>query len=93
MQDILAKAKEGQESVIGSSIIEAQREIELKQRRAQKQLNEVKLKKRERIEHLGNVLRGFNMLMAPAVILVIAIVLGVRRSVRKRHYISHASDA
>lgn len=93
LQDILAKAKEGQESVIGSSIIEAQREIELKQRRAQKQLNEVKLKKREQLEHLGNVLRGFNMLMTPAVILVIAIVLGIRRSVRKRHYISHASDA
>jgi hypothetical protein len=33
------------------------------------------------------------MLAAPAVILVIAITLGVRRSVRKRHYISHASDA
>jgi len=65
----------------------------LKQRRAQRQLNEVRLTRRERIEHLGNILRGFNMLAAPAVILVIAIVLGIRRSVRKRHYISHASDA
>jgi ABC-type uncharacterized transport system involved in gliding motility auxiliary subunit len=93
LQSILASAKQGQEAVIGSSILDKQRDIELKQRRAQQQLNEVKLKKRERIEHLGNVLRGFNMLMAPAVILVIAIVLGIRRSVRKRHYISHASDA
>jgi hypothetical protein len=49
--------------------------------------------RRERIEHLGNMLRAFNMLMAPVVILLIAIVLGIRRSVRKRHYISHASDA
>jgi uncharacterized protein related to proFAR isomerase len=93
LQSILASAKEGQETVIGSSIIQKQRDIELKQRTAQRQLNEVKLKKRERIEHLGNLLRGFNMLMAPAVILVIAIILGVRRGVRKRHYISHASDA
>lgn len=93
LQSILASAKKGQEEVIGSSILQKQRDIELKQRRAQQQLNEVKLKKRERIEHLGNVLRGFNMLVAPAVILVIAIVLGIRRSVRKRHYISHASDA
>ncbi len=65
----------------------------MKQRRAQRKLNELKLTRRERIEHLGNLLRGFNMLMAPAVILIIAIVLGIRRSVRKRHYISHASDA
>jgi len=93
LQSILASAKKGQEEVIGSSILQKQRDIELKQRRAQRQLNEVKLTRRERIEHLGNILRGFNMLMAPAVILIIAIVLGVRRSVRKRHYISHASDA
>ncbi len=93
LQSILASAKEGQEEVIGSSILEKQRDLELKQRRAQQQLNEVKLIRRERIEHLGNLLRAFNMLMAPAVILIIAIVLGIRRSVRKRHYISHASDA
>ena len=93
LQSILASAKEGQEGVIGSSILQKQRDLELKQREAQKQLNEVKLIRRERKEHLGNLLRAFNMLMTPAVILVIAIVLGIRRSVRKRHYISHASDA
>ncbi|MFB0554811.1 MAG: GldG family protein [Phycisphaerae bacterium] len=93
LRTILASAKEGQEEVIGSSILQKQRDLELKQRQAQRQLNEVKLTRRERIEHLGNILRGFNMLMAPAVILVIAIVLGIRRGVRKRHYISHASDA
>ena len=93
LQTILASAQKGQEEVIGSSILQKQRDLELKQRRAQRQLNEVKLTRRERIEHLGNILRGFNLLTAPAVILVIAIVLGIRRSVRKRHYISHASDA
>ncbi|MCP4613683.1 MAG: hypothetical protein GY845_33755 [Planctomycetes bacterium] len=93
LQSILSSAKAGEEEVIGSSILDKQRVIELKKRGAQQQLNEVQLKKRERMEHLGNVLRGFNMLMTPAVILVIAIVLGIRRSVRKRHYISHASDA
>ena len=44
----------------------------------------------KRIEALGNKLRQFNMLAAPAVILLIAIVLGIKRSMRKRHYISHA---
>ncbi len=93
LQKILSTAKEGEEEVIGSSILEKQRELVLKQREAQQQLNKVRLIRRERIEHLGNLLRAFNMLMAPAVILIIAIVLGVQRSVRKRHYISHASDA
>jgi ABC-2 type transport system permease protein len=93
LQSILAQAKEGQEVVIGSSILQKQRDIELKKRQAQQQLNEVRLKRRERIEHLGNILRGFNMLMAPVVILMIAIILGIYRSAKKRHYISHASDA
>ena len=93
LQSILASAKEGEEEIIGSSIVQKKKDLELKIHEAQRQLNEVKLKRRERIEHLGNAWRQVNMLVAPTVILVIAVVLGVRRSVRKRHYISHASDA
>jgi ABC-2 type transport system permease protein len=93
LQSIVAQAKEGQEVVIGSSLLAKQRDIELKKREAQQQLNEVKLNKRRRIEHLGNIFKAFNMLAAPAVILIIAIILGIYRSVKKRHYISHASDA
>ncbi len=92
LQKILASAKEEKAEVVGSSILQKQQDIELKKREAQRQLRQVKAKRRERIEHLGNALRNFNMLAAPTVILVIAVVLGVRRSVRKRHYISHASD-
>jgi len=93
LQSILASAKEEKAEVVGSSIIAKQREIELKKRQAQRQLLEVRKNRRQRIEQLGNRLRNFNMLTAPCVILGIAIVLGVRRSIRKRHYISHASDA
>jgi len=93
LQSILASAKEEKAEVVGGSIIQKQREIELKKRQAQRQLLEVNKKRHQRIEHLGNMLRNFNMLTAPGVILVIAIVLGIRRSIRKRHYISHASDA
>ena len=93
LQSIVAQAKEGQEVVIGSSLLAKQRDIELQKRQAQQQLNEVKLNKRKRIEHLGNIFKGFNMLAAPAVILLIAVVLGIYRSVKKRHYISHASEA
>jgi len=93
MQSILSSAKEGQEEVIGSSIVQKKQELELKIRQAQRQLRQVKMTRFEKIERLGNRLRQANMLAAPVVILVIAIVLGIRRGVRKRHYISHASDA
>jgi ABC-type uncharacterized transport system involved in gliding motility auxiliary subunit len=93
LQSILASAKEGQEEVIGSSIVNKKQEVELKIHQAQRQLRQVKMTRREKIEHLGNRLRQANMLAAPMVILIIAIVLGIRRGIRKRHYISHASDA
>jgi ABC-type uncharacterized transport system involved in gliding motility auxiliary subunit len=93
LKSILASAKEGEEEVIGSSILQKKKNLELKIHQAQRQLNEVKLKRRQRIERLGNRLRNFNILTAPTVILMIAIILGIRRSVRKRYYISHASDS
>jgi ABC-2 type transport system permease protein len=93
LQKIVSSAKEGDQEVIGSSIMQKKKEVELKIRQAQRRLNEVKLERRERKERLGNRLRQANMLAAPVVILIIAIVLGIRRGVRKRHYISHASDA
>ena len=93
LKSILASAEQGEEEVVGGSILQKRKEVELKIHQAKQRLRQVKMKRRERIEHLGNTLRNFNMLIAPAVILLIAIILGVRRSARKRYYISHASDA
>jgi ABC-2 type transport system permease protein len=93
LNSILSSAKAGQEEVIGSSIVNKKKEVELKIHQAQRQLRQVKMARREKIERLGNRLREANMLAAPLVILIIAVVLGIRRSIRKRHYISHASDA
>jgi ABC-2 type transport system permease protein len=93
LNSIMATAKEGQEEVLGSSIVKKKQEVELKIHQAQRQLRQVQMTRREKIEHLGNQLRQANMLAAPMVILIIAIVLGVRSGMRKRHYISHASDA
>ncbi len=93
LSDIMLTAKEGEEDIIGSSILQKKKDLEIKLHEAQRKLRSVKMKRRERIESLGNILRNFNMLMTPAIILTIAIVLGIRRSIRKRHYISHASDA
>ena len=62
-------------------------------RDAQRKLRNVKMEQRKSIEQLGDKLRNLNMWSAPIVILVIAIVLGIRRSMRRRNYISHASDS
>ncbi len=93
LRSIVASAPKGEQEVIGSSIMEKKQALELKIHQAQRDLREVKMTRRERIEHLGNKLRSFNMLMTPVGTLIIAIVLGIYRSVKKRHYISHASDA
>ncbi|MFI4910538.1 MAG: Gldg family protein [Sedimentisphaeraceae bacterium JB056] len=92
LQDILSQAKDGQESIVGNSIIEKKKELELKIRQAEKRLQQVKLQRRERIEDLGNKLRNINMLLAPGVILLIAIALGLYRSMRKRSYRSSTRD-
>jgi len=93
LKTILSSAQQGQEEVIGSSILQKRKELELKIVEAKKQLQGIKKVKLQRKEALGNKLRNFNMLAAPAVILAIAIILGVYRSTRKRSCVSHASDA
>ncbi|MGA2916212.1 MAG: Gldg family protein [Sedimentisphaerales bacterium] len=93
LQSILSSSKQGQEEIVGSSILQKKNELELKIREAKKELQHIKKDRRQRIESLGNRLRNFNMLTAPAIILIITIVLGIQRSARKRRYISHASDA
>lgn len=93
LQTVLGSAKKGEEEIIGSAILQKKKELELKIIEAKKRLRQVKVQKREQIESLGNSFRSFNMLTAPAVSLIIAIILGIHRSTRKRKYISHASDA
>jgi ABC-2 type transport system permease protein len=93
LQSILASAKQGEEDVVGSSIVQKRRELELEIQRANSEKRVIQMKRRERIDSLGGKLQRANTLIAPAVILIIAILVSVRRSIRKRHYISHTSDA
>jgi len=93
LQSIIASAKEGQEEVVGSSILQKRRDLELEIQRANSEKRVIQMKRRERIDSLGGKLQKANTLIAPAVILIIAVVVSIRRSIRKRHYISHASDA
>jgi len=93
LQKIVSAAKEGDQEVIGSTIMQRKKEVELKIHQAQRQLREIKAKRNERIDRLKKSLEMINMIAVPGVIFVLAVVLGVRRGIRKRHYISHASDA
>jgi ABC-type uncharacterized transport system involved in gliding motility auxiliary subunit len=93
LQKILSSAKEGQEGIIAASIVKKQRALEEEKRAAERQLRRVQLKRREKIDQLGGLLQNLNMWSAPAVILLIAIILSIRRSVLRRRYVSHASDA
>jgi uncharacterized protein related to proFAR isomerase len=93
LKKLITSQSEQEQQIIGSSIVQKTKDLELKKINARNKLRSVNMKKREQIERLGNKLRAFNMLAAPAVILLVAIALGIRRSVMKRHFVSHASDA
>ncbi|MEN6383863.1 MAG: Gldg family protein [Phycisphaerales bacterium] len=93
LKAILSSAQQGKEELIGSEILQKKKQLELNILEQKKELQEIKKIKMQQKEQLGNKLRNFNMLAAPAVILGIAIVLGIYRGTRKRKYISHASDA
>jgi ABC-type uncharacterized transport system involved in gliding motility auxiliary subunit len=73
--------------------MQKRRELELEIQRANREKRVIQMKKREQIDSLGGKLQMANTLIAPAVILIIAILVSIRRNIRKRHYISHTSDA
>ncbi len=91
--EILSTSRETEADIIETSILQKKKDLELKIHAAQRSLRGIKMKKREDIEHLGVRLRNFCTLPGPMVTLIIAIVLGIRRAVMRRHHISHASDA
>ncbi|MCF7955457.1 MAG: Gldg family protein [Phycisphaerae bacterium] len=93
LKNIIQKAQASGQEIMGSSILEEKRKIETKIRLSQKELRDVKMSRRQDIEALGSKLKSFCTLLIPAIILLIAILLGIFRTVRKRHYISHASDS
>jgi ABC-type uncharacterized transport system involved in gliding motility auxiliary subunit len=94
LQTLVSGAKgEDLQEIVGGTIVQKKRDLELKIHDAERQLRGVRAKRRERIEQLGYSLRKVNMAAVPGIIMVIALVLGLWRGVRKRHYISHASDA
>ena len=93
LQKTVTPANEGDNKLLEKSILEKKKLIEGNIREAQRKLRNVKMEQRKSIEQLGDKLRNLNTWAVPLVILVVAIVLGIRRSVRRRQYVSHVTNS
>jgi len=93
LKELISSSEEKDENLLEESILKKKKELELKIHEAEMKKRQIKMKRREKIDKLGQILQNINMLAAPTIILLIAIVLGIWRNARKRHYISHASDS
>jgi len=72
--------------LVESAALAEQRQVNEEIRKFKKDLNNLKARKRDRIEALKASLQTHNMVWAPACVLLIAIVLGFIRSARARRY-------
>jgi len=94
LQQVINEAfSRGETMIDATELSKSQAEVNLKLVQARRKLKDVQRIRVERIDRLESILRSLCMLAAPAIILLMAIGLSLRRSVRRRHYISHASDA
>lgn len=93
LQSILSSAQGGQDVIVSKKILDQRRDLEEKIYNAQKEKRLINMKKREKIDNLGKKLQRANTIAVPAVILLVAVILWLLRSLRKRHYISHTSDS
>ncbi len=94
LQQVITEAlNRGETMIDATELSESQVELNLKKVQAQRKLKDVQRIRVERIESLKTTLSGLCMFAAPATILLMAVGLSLRRSVRRRYYISHASDA
>ena len=80
-------------ALINQTILEEKKEIELQLRDAEKRLRDIKMKKRERVEGLKGWMRFYCTIPVPILTVMMSIGLGIYRSVKRRRYISHASDS
>ena len=92
-EKIQAVEGENKGQLINQTIVEEKKKIELELREAEKELRDIKMQKRQRVEALKRKMRNFCTLPGPILTLAIAVLLGIYRSGKRRRYISHASDA
>jgi ABC-2 type transport system permease protein len=92
-EKIRAIEGENKGELINQTILQEKKEIELKLLEAEKRLREIKMQKRESIEALKQKMRFYCTIPGPILTLTIAVALGIHRGIKRRRYISHASDA
>lgn len=86
LQELGATANVDNEKLIQSKALAEREQIQGEIRQAQKKLRKLQAGRRENIEALGLLLQTINMVLAPAVVLLIAIVLGIRRFNKAKKY-------
>lgn len=84
---------ENKGELINQTILDEKKDIELKLRDAEKRLRDIKMQKRQRVENLKEKMRFYCTIPGPICVLLIAVGLGIYRSVKRKRYISHASDS
>lgn len=87
LQALVADQQGQGQQVLETSILTKRQELELKIHQAERKLRQVRMKKRERIDALGKLLQQINSLAAPAIILCIGILVGVRQRILRRRHI------
>lgn len=89
-QDELKKLGGGVDSaskqLIENEALTKRRQLELDIRKAQKELRRLQAKRRERVEELGDRLQAWNMIAAPLIILLVAVILAAMRYGKARRY-------
>ena len=93
LNQAMAGVRDKKEAMLKVSELAQTRDIEVNIRRAEKRLRDLKNESRKDKEQLKQKLQVFCMLVAPAGILALTVVLSIHRGAKRRHYISHASDA
>jgi hypothetical protein len=86
LNELGASAKEGNEKLIEKTAMKERRRIEAEIRKANKALRDLQAGRRTKVEELKSFYYNLNQFLAPAVVLIIAIVLGVVRTVRAKRY-------
>ena len=93
LKTLVTSANEKEKQVIGNSLASKTKDLELKKLKARQQLHRSKCKNVSASKPSATSCGPSICWRRAAVILFIAVVLGIKQSAMKRHYISHASDA
>ena len=86
LQELGDTATEDNQRLIQSKALSERQRIQDEIRAARKELRKLSAGKREQIEVLGAILQTINMVGAPAVVLIIAIILGAMRYSKAKSY-------